>query len=57
MLLWCQRLTLKCDEVLSNFASDFNMRLYTEVMLFSEGFETSKDLSRKMVGRCRLNPS
>ena len=41
--------------MLSNFASDFNMRLYTEVMLFSEGFETSKDLSRKMVKLYKLS--
>jgi len=44
MRAWFQRLKLRCDEPLSNFTFNFNLRRYIMAPVFG----------RLMVGRCRL---
>jgi hypothetical protein len=64
-----QRLNLKYDELLSNFAFNFYLRRYSKVVLsaddrmfdtnpstFIEFLKSAGKLPRSSVGRCRLTP-
>jgi len=53
---WCQRLELKCDEPLSSFAFNFNLRRYVEGewiddMIEGSGRYSYADKSYYQVGR------
>ena len=57
-LAWLQRLKMKCDEPLSNFAFKFNLRLY--ILSFvnrNRGKIIENPIHGDEVGRCRLTVS
>jgi hypothetical protein len=51
-MLKAQRLRLKCDQLLSNFAFSFNLRRYTLA-----GIDVLRKIVNHPVGQCRLTLS
>jgi len=55
---WCQHLKLKCDELLSSFAFNCNLRRYTLLPYFATKCVKKVLVSAPVkVGRCRLTLS
>jgi len=52
--LWFQRLKLKYDEALSNFAFKLNLRRYMKAADIGHLIE-GREVHVRWVGRCRLN--